>query len=377
MSMSGVSPTKKAPLAPPHIPVLAGTDCSACHGAAYTAGGFGPATAMSAAKHTFVSATCTTCHDTGKSFYVGGGTPLQLRPADHFGGTDPRMAAGDCSLCHTTKDWNSTAMPVGHMPNPANQTCTVCHKSAPSDYTTATLAANSMLHTGIAGNCGLCHGNYVTALTWATNYTPKAALLTPSHIPYLAGTDCSSCHSSTTYAVGGFGPTNMSAAKHAFVPGTCNTCHEAGLNFYLGASTPALLQGRPADHLSSGNAQQVSGDCSACHNTTNWTTTALPAGHMPNPGNQACTVCHTAAPTNYTTLASIAVLHTGISSGGADLVQQLHAEGCRAYAPAHPIVVGNGLRFLPCAELRHRRLRTHEYDPGEARLRPDRVHHLP
>ncbi len=52
---AGISPTKKAPLVPPHIPILAGTDCSACHGAAYTAGGFGPATAMSAAKHAFVS----------------------------------------------------------------------------------------------------------------------------------------------------------------------------------------------------------------------------------------------------------------------------------------------------------------------------------
>src|SRR5882672_2395806 len=29
MSISGISPTKKAPLAPPHIPILAGTDCSA------------------------------------------------------------------------------------------------------------------------------------------------------------------------------------------------------------------------------------------------------------------------------------------------------------------------------------------------------------
>ncbi|HWW28762.1 MAG TPA: hypothetical protein VNY80_02015, partial [Steroidobacteraceae bacterium] len=46
MSISGVSPTKMTPLAPPHIPILAGTDCSACHGAAYQAGGFGPATAM-------------------------------------------------------------------------------------------------------------------------------------------------------------------------------------------------------------------------------------------------------------------------------------------------------------------------------------------
>src|SRR5258707_15323695 len=100
MSMSGISPTKKTPLAPPHIPVLTGTDCSACHGAAYQAGGFGPATAMSAKTHTFVSATCDTCHETGKSFYVGSGTPLQLRPANHVTSTDPGMAKGDCSACH-------------------------------------------------------------------------------------------------------------------------------------------------------------------------------------------------------------------------------------------------------------------------------------
>jgi hypothetical protein len=179
MSITGVSPTKSTPLAPPHIPILAGTDCSACHGPAYTAGGFGPATAMSAATHAFVSTTCDTCHDTGKSFYVGSGTPLQLRPANHVSSTDPRMATGDCSLCHETKDWVSTALPDGHMPNPSNLGCVKCHASAPSDYTPATLAANSVLHTGITGNCGQCHGNNVAALTWFNNFTPKDALLTP------------------------------------------------------------------------------------------------------------------------------------------------------------------------------------------------------
>src|SRR6266403_1530927 len=236
MSISGVSPTKKTPLAPPHIPVLAGTDCSACHGAAYAAGGFGPATAMSVKTHTYLSTTCDTCHDTGKSFYVGGGTPLQLRPADHVTSADPRMATGDCSVCHSTKDWTSTTMPVGHMPNPSNLSCLTCHTKSPSDYTPATLAANAVLHTGVTANCGLCHGNTTAALTWANNYTPKDAVLTPSHIPYLSGTDCSSCHAAN-YSTGGFGPTNMSAAKHAFVPTACDTCHEAGLNFYLGAST--------------------------------------------------------------------------------------------------------------------------------------------
>jgi Cytochrome c7 and related cytochrome c len=315
MSISGVSPTKLTPLAPPHIPILAGTDCSACHGAAYTAGGFGPATAMSPAKHAFVSAACDTCHDTGRAFYVGGGTPLQLRPADHISSTDPRMATSDCSVCHETTDWISTAMPAGHMPNPSNLSCLQCHTASPSDYTPATLAANSILHTGVSGNCGLCHGNNVTALTWFNSFTPKDALLAPAHIPYLTGTDCSACHQSSTYAVGGFGPTSMSAAKHAFVPTSCDTCHEAGLSFYLGASAPAL-QGRPADHLASGNAQQISGDCGSCHQTSDWSSNIMPPGHMPNPGNQACTVCHTAIGStlaSYGTLASIAVLHTAIS----------------------------------------------------------------
>src|SRR3984893_12296019 len=95
MSMSGVSPTKKTPLAPLHIPVLAGTDCSACHGAAYQAGGFGPGTPLSDKPHQFVSTTCDTCHDTGRSFYVGGGTPLQLPPEKHVNSTEPSVATGE------------------------------------------------------------------------------------------------------------------------------------------------------------------------------------------------------------------------------------------------------------------------------------------
>ena len=109
------------------------------------------------------------------------------------------------------------------MPNPSNLTCATCHSSAPSDYTTATLAANSALHTGVSANCGQCHGDTTTVLTWFNNFTPKDALLTPSHIPYLSGTDCNSCHTSSTYAVGAFGPMNMTPAKHSFVPAACNT----------------------------------------------------------------------------------------------------------------------------------------------------------
>jgi nitrate/TMAO reductase-like tetraheme cytochrome c subunit len=300
-------PPKSAALAPAHIPYLSGTDCGSCHSSAtYAAGTFGPMN-MTQAKHAFVATTCATCHEAGRSFYMGAASPaLQGRPADHTAGQ--QVAPNDCSLCHTTADWNSNVMPAGHMPNPANKACNVCHTAAPVNYTT--LAANSVLHTGIASGCAACHGG-TTALTWYNNFTPKDAVLSPAHIPYLSGTDCASCHSSTTYAAGTFGPMNMTQAKHAFVATTCITCHEAGRSFYMGAASPAL-QGRPADHTS---GQMVApNDCSLCHTTANWNSTTMPAGHMPNPANQACTVCHTAAPANYTTLAANLGMHTGITS---------------------------------------------------------------
>src|SRR5260370_42089738 len=110
---------------------------------------------------------------------------------------------------------------------------------------------------------------------------------------------------------------NTRAATQACVPAVCTPCHEAGLNFFLGASTPAL-QGRPADHLASGDAQQKTGDCALCHNTTDWKSQTLPIGHMPNPGAQACAVCHTAITASFASYATITtnktVMHTAIAS---------------------------------------------------------------
>ncbi|NNM61480.1 MAG: hypothetical protein HKM03_04865, partial [Steroidobacteraceae bacterium] len=309
---NGIDNPKAAVLTPPHIPVFTGTDCGSCHAPNYVTGGFGPMN-MTQATHAGVGKTCDTCHEAGLTFYMGAASPgLQGRPADHTSG---QMAApNDCSECHTTANWNSTALPSGHMPNPASQPCSVCHTTAPNDYSTTTLAPNSVLHTGIAGGCGQCHGSPSGALTWYNNFTPKDAVLAPAHIPYLAGTDCGSCHTGGSYAPGSFGPMNMNQAKHAFVSTTCTTCHEAGVSFYMGAASPGL-QGRPADHNSGQMA--APNDCSLCHTTANWDSTVLPAGHMPNPANQGCSVCHTSAPTDYSTatLAPKATLHTGISSG--------------------------------------------------------------
>ena len=160
------------------------------------------------------------------------------------------------------------------MPNPSNQACSVCHTTAPADYSTAALAANAVLHTGITtSECAECHGGTSGALTWANNFTPKDAVLSPAHIPFLAGTSCGSCHVTTTYAAGSFGPTNMTQAMHKFVVGTCDACHEAGMNFYMIGANPQL-QGRPKDHTT---GQMVApNDCSICHTTATWATSAMP-----------------------------------------------------------------------------------------------------
>src|SRR6202021_1412403 len=120
------------------------------------------------------------------SLYMGAASPaLQLRPADHTSGT---MLTGDCSGCHTTANWNSTALPAGHMPNPGNQGCNTCHTAAPTNY--ATMAANTVLHTGISSGCITCHGQ--TQLSFYNNNDPPKPMVA-GHIPSGA-TSCETCH---------------------------------------------------------------------------------------------------------------------------------------------------------------------------------------
>src|SRR5258707_7602324 len=84
----------------------------------------------------------------------------------------------------------------------------------------------------------------------------------------------------------------------------------ASAAFPRGAANPKLHL-RPADHTT---GTMLTGDCGGCHTTANWNSGPLPANHMPNPANQACAICHTAAPANYTSLAYNSILHTRIVS---------------------------------------------------------------
>jgi nitrate/TMAO reductase-like tetraheme cytochrome c subunit len=144
------------------------------------------------------------------------------------------------------------------MPNPANQGCGTCHTAAPANYTT--LAANAVLHTGIATGCATCHAApNATPPVYYQNFTPKSAKLTPVHIPSGA-TACQSCHAISFTSFSG---TSMSSAKHtlmfATIAKTCDQCHERGLSFF-GVNN---LTVRP-------NGHHTGQDCNGCHSTNNW-----------------------------------------------------------------------------------------------------------
>ena len=282
-----------------------------CHSSTYAVGTFGPMN-MTQATHAGVG-THLQYVPRGRpvSFYMGAASPgLQGRPADHT--TGQMVAPNDCSICHTTANWNSTALPAGHMPNPANQACSACHTAAPSDYTTRRWPRIRCCTPASASAAG--------SATAVPRRSPGTTTSRPRMRCWRRRTSriwpapTAAPATSSNYAVGSFGPMNMTQPSTPSWPPPATPVMRRGFRFYMGAASPAL-QGRPADHTA---GQMVApNDCSLCHTTANWNSTALPAGHMPNPANQACTVCHTTAPDDYstTTLAANAVLHTGITSG--------------------------------------------------------------
>ena len=311
----------------------------------YAAGGFGPMNMTAGHARRRRHAPATPAMRPGLSFYMGAASPaLQGRPADHT--TGQQVAPNDCSLCHTTANWNSH----GAADRPYAESGQSDLQRLPHRRRRTTITRRSppiaVLHTGISSGCAQCHGGTTAAHLVQQLHDRRMRCSRRRTSRISPGTDCSSCHSSSTYAAGGFGPMNMTQATHAFVATTCNTCHEAGLSFYMGAASPAL-QGRPADHTA---GQMVApNDCSLCHTTANWNSTVMPAGHMPNPGQSGLhRLSHRGArelyarrsrPTRCCTPASprgCITCHGAPNATRAGVLSQLHAEGRGAFAGAHP-----------------------------------------
>ena len=192
-----------------HNGVAPGT-CATCHNGGTARG--------KAATHIPTTQSYDTCHRSTTTFTGA--------VYNHTG-----IVAG-CATCHN----GGTALgkPATHVPT--TQPCETCHKS------TTTFTGAVFNHTGIVAGCATCH-NGGTALGKPANHFPTA-------------TACETCHKSTTT----FSGTRM-VHSGVVVTGSCNTCHERGMNWAGGIVT------RPNDH--NGNkAAPNSCDKSGCHNTS-------------------------------------------------------------------------------------------------------------
>ena len=141
-----------------------------------------------------------------------------------------------CATCHSGGYAGVVSKPPTHFPTTAS--CETCHKS------TTSFAGTQYNHAGIVSGCVTCHsGAYVGVMSKPANHFPTT-------------TACETCHKSTTT----FSGTKM-VHSGVVAPGSCNTCHERGMNWTGGIVT------RPTGHTGTKGAPN-SCDNAGCHNTS-------------------------------------------------------------------------------------------------------------
>ncbi len=282
-------------------------------------------------------------------------------------------------------------LPAGHMPNPGNQACAVCHTAIGSTLASyATLASVAVLHTGISGNCGQCHGATTQLTFYNNNDNPKAGGADAGAHPVLAG------HRLQLLPRAELRRRGLRAHQHERGQ-ACLRAH--GLR-YLPRSGLELLHGRldarpagpagrshephryaaTADRRLLGLSQHDRLD-DQCHARGAHAESGQPDLLGVSYGHQR----HAAS---YATLASIAVLHTGISgncgqchgspSGALTFYNNNDNPKAAVLSPvAHSVSQRHRLQLVPCHELRRGRLRPHQHERGQARVRAHDVRYLP
>jgi hypothetical protein len=219
----------------------------------------------------------------------------------------------------------------------------------------ATFANSRVSHSGITNNCVACHTVTATAfqgITKLIGLPPTAPMGAAAHIPSPTNPTCENCHTqvplglipaSATKSVPGSDfatPVPTTTQIHTGITSNCNACHEAsyvwmGMGNYpispttiTGATATTQFIGfqtRPKAAATTFSVADAShpalGDCSSCHSGFNYfSMVAMPTGHIPNPANQPCSTCHSAAAAalgdhSAAGLVSMVAVHTGITTG--------------------------------------------------------------
>jgi len=233
------------------------TDCTVCHTTAtWNGANFDHNTTQFPLTGAHIQVTCAQCH--GDGVYKGKPTTcVSCHQTDYNGATNPNHTQAqfptDCTVCHTTVTWtgatfnhSNTAFPLtgAHL----TATCAQCHGDG--------------VYKGKPTTCVSCHQ---TDYNGATN---------PNHTQAQFPTDCSVCHTTTTWTGATFDhSTTAFPLTGAHLTVACNQCHGDGV--YKGKPTTCVsCHQTDYNTTTDPNHQQAqfSTDCASCHTTTVWTT---------------------------------------------------------------------------------------------------------
>ncbi|HKZ44342.1 MAG TPA: cytochrome c3 family protein [Anaerolineales bacterium] len=277
-----------------------GTDCGTCHTTStWTGATFDHSQTAFTLTGAHVNTTCSACHKNG----VYKGTPTTCN-ACHVSDDKHNGSFGtDCGTCHTTSTWtgatfdhNKTAFTLTGAHVGVN--CSACHKNGVYKGTPTTCNAchaSDDKHNGSFGtDCGTCH----TTSTWtgATfDHNNTAFKLTGAHVQVNCnachvngvykgtpttcyachrtddqhngsfGTNCDSCHTTSTWSGATIDHDQFSfklTGKHREV--SCSGCHVNGV--YQGTPTECESCHKPPIEHDGG----LSTNCDQCHTTQNW-----------------------------------------------------------------------------------------------------------
>jgi len=192
---------------------------------------------------------------------------------------------------------SGTGKPLYHLPTV--QDCVICH-------TTIDFIPTIFDHVGITTNCVSCHDG---------TYDATGAIgLSPNHVPITD--DCFVCHTTDSFAGAIFNHVSID-------PNDCASCHDTGIatpkkvSHIPTADDCSVCHDSTADFTSTTFLatvhQNINRGCEGCHNSQIFPTDpnlVKAANHLPT--NQDCYLCHTTAPTGFTSPIT-PFLHTGIS----------------------------------------------------------------
>jgi hypothetical protein len=264
-------------------------DCYSCHKADYD--GTNNPVHSSAGFPT----TCISCHNT-TSWGTGGGngsfnhntmTTFPLTGAHSsvacsgcHGDNVYKGKATDCYSCHRSDYTNASP---NHQATGFGTQCQTCHTTttwagAVFNHNTQTTFPLTGAHQALL--CNQCHGDGVyqgkSTLCYSCHQTDYTNA-TPNHPSSGFGTNCETCHNTTSFAGAVFDHSKTAfplTGSHAAV--ACNQCHGDGV--YQGKST-LCYSCHKTDYDGTTNPKHASAafatTCENCHGTTVWTTSTF------------------------------------------------------------------------------------------------------